>query len=123
MHVSLLEDSDDLRFLMKELIEVRFALDCVTFGSVADLKADATTALASAIAFLDINLGEGRPSGIDAYHWLTAEGFRGKIYFFTGHALRHPAVESAVSTGVGILLKPVSVQELADILEPLRASR
>ncbi|HMF03126.1 MAG TPA: response regulator [Terriglobia bacterium] len=46
-------------------------------------------------AVLDINLGPGDPTGIDAYHWLRSRGFSGRVIFLTGHATSHPLVREA----------------------------
>jgi FixJ family two-component response regulator len=70
------------------------------------------------LAILDINLGEGQPSGLDAYHWLRESGFEGKIVFLTGHARSHPLVSQARQAGkVVILEKPTTMERLLSMLE------
>ena len=51
--------------------------------------------LAARLAFLDINLGAGQPSGLEVQRWLAAKGFTGKTVFMTGHGDGHPLVAKA----------------------------
>ena len=65
-------------------------------------------ALGCGLALLDINLGAGVPSGLDAYRWLKDNGFPGRTVFLTGHARSHPLVREARElTHVQVLSKPI----------------
>jgi FixJ family two-component response regulator len=64
-------------------------------------------------AVLDINLGAGEPTGIDAYHWLRSHGFSGRVIFLTGHAASHPLVREARLIGDAVVLeKPTRIGQL-----------
>ena len=111
--VFLLEDDDDLRESMSELLARGAGAECVGLRSVEDLREQEAEVLRTDLAVLDINLGPGQPSGIDAYHWLKEQRYRGRIVFMTGHATRHPLVEAARQLhGAVVLAKPVSFQRL-----------
>ena len=120
--VVLLEDDDDLRETMAELLGVSADADCVGAASVAELQARSADVLRTSIALLDINLGVGEPSGIDAYRWLREHHYPGRIVFLTGHACGHPLVEEARRLGSAELLsKPVPAPTLAALVREASA--
>jgi FixJ family two-component response regulator len=115
--VLLLDDDAELRDAVAELLTVVCGYECVSFGSFAELTAGEERALACDVALLDINLGAGQPSGLDAYEWLRARSFAGRIFFFTGHAGQHPRLcRAVVADGVRVLAKPVGVDELREAI-------
>lgn len=118
--VLVLEDDDDLRSLLCDLLLSSGAQGCVSAGSVAELVARREEVLGCAVALLDVNLGAGLPSGLDAYHWLRENGFAGRIVFLTGHARSHPLVRQAHELAhAQVLSKPVSAKDLmALVMEP-----
>jgi hypothetical protein len=68
-------------------------------------------------AVLDINLGPGEPTGVDAYHWLRSRGFSGRIIFLTGHAASHPLVREARLIGDAVVLeKPTGIDHLSSAI-------
>lgn len=67
-------------------------------------------------ALLDINLGQGQPSGLDVARWLRDNGFASRIIFITGHAPDHPLVKQAAGQSGSILEKPVIPSELLRIV-------
>jgi DNA-binding NarL/FixJ family response regulator len=70
-----------------------------------------------AAAILDINLGQGEPTGIDAYHWLRSRGFSGRVVFLTGHAASHPLVREARLIGDAVVLeKPTGMDHLSSAI-------
>jgi hypothetical protein len=87
-----LEDDDDLRELVVELVTVVLHRRCVGVGSYDELVGLGEDALRCSVAILDINLGSNRRSGIDAYTWLRDQEYTGRIVFLTGHASTHPLV-------------------------------
>lgn len=111
-----LEDSEDLRELMSELIRNRWGLECRTYASYDELVAAGDDVLTARLALLDINLGDNRKSGIDALNWLRERGFAGRICFLTGHGRLHPLVASASVSDVEVLAKPLKVSELELII-------
>lgn len=121
VNVVLLEDNEDLRFLFKRLLSVELDVDALCVPSVNDLKSHADQVLQAKVVFLDVNLGEGVPTGIDAFAWLAENAYRGSVFFLTGHARHHPLVQAAAATGIQVLEKPVKSTELLAIVSDLGA--
>jgi FixJ family two-component response regulator len=116
--VVLLDDDDDLRDSVADLLRILCGKECVGVRSVADLIEQRAVALTADLAILDVNLGEGEPSGIDAYEWLLRERFDGRIVFLTGHARSHPLVERASHLGQArIFGKPIETRDLRALVE------
>jgi DNA-binding NtrC family response regulator len=113
------EDNDDLRELVVELITVVLERRCVGVGSYEELVALGEEAFVGCdMAILDINLGPNRRSGIDAYAWLRDKGYTGRIVFLTGHASTHPLVVEAERIGdAAIFSKPIDPDRLRSIVE------
>ena len=112
------EDNDDLRELVVELVTAVLKHRCVGVGSYEELVGLGDEALGCSIAILDINLGPNRRSGIDAYAWLRANGYTGRIVFLTGHASAHPLVVEAQRIGdAQIFSKPIEPDRLRSIVE------
>jgi len=116
--VLLLDDDHDLLATLGELITLLTGRQCVTARSFDELVARRDEALACRDAILDINLGRGKPSGLDAYAWLKEQRYTGRIFFLTGHARSHPLVARARSLeGAEVLQKPIETDELARMLD------
>jgi CheY-like chemotaxis protein len=114
--VLVIDDDEDLRDLLCQLFRSSGQEPCIEAASVADLERQEQAALACSVALLDINLGRGQPTGLDAYRWLKRRAFSGKIVFLTGHAASHPEVQQALAlSDARVLSKPVSI----DVLETL----
>jgi FixJ family two-component response regulator len=112
------EDNDDLRELVVELVTVVLKRRCVGVGSYEELVALGEEALGCRVAILDINLGPNRRSGIDAFTWLRDNGYTGRIVFLTGHASTHPLVVEAKRIGdAEIFSKPIEPERLRSIVE------
>jgi len=112
------EDNDDLRELVVELVTVVLKHRCVGVGSYEELTALGEEALGASVVILDINLGPDRRSGIDAYAWLRDQGYKGRIVFLTGHASSHPLVVEAQRIGdAEIFAKPIEPDRLRAIVE------
>ncbi len=112
------EDDDDLRELVVELVTVVLERRCVGVGSYEELVALGEEALGCSVAILDINLRSNRRSGIDAYAWLRDKGYTGRIVFLTGHASTHPLVAEAQRIGdAQIFSKPIDPDRLRSIIE------
>ena len=112
------EDNDDLRELVVELVSVVLKRRCVGVGSYEELAALGKNAIRCSVAILDINLGADRRSGIDAYGWLRGQGYKGRIVFLTGHANTHPLVVEAQRIGdAEIFSKPIEPDRLRSIVE------
>ena len=111
--VLVLEDDDDLRTLLCDLLVGAGAKACVSAGSVEAMVQQKDQVLGCGLALLDVNLGSGVPSGLDAYYWLRENGFGGRIVFLTGHARSHPLVRKAYDLSQALILsKPVDAKVL-----------
>ena len=112
------EDNDDLRELVVELVTYVLKRRSVGVGSYEELVALGEEALRCSVAILDINLGSNRRSGIDAYAWLRDQGYTGRIVFLTGHASTHPLVVEAQRIGdAQTFSKPIDADRLRSIIE------
>jgi CheY-like chemotaxis protein len=113
-----LEDNDDLREVVVELVTVVLERRCVGVGSYEELVGLGEEALGCSVAILDINLGPDRRSGIDAYSWLRDNGYTGRIVFLTGHASTYPlVVEGQRISDAEIFSKPIDADRLRSIVE------
>src|SRR6185503_13366800 len=91
---------------------------CLFAGSLDDVIQLGDRALDCELAILDINLGPDRPSGVEAYEWLVAHGFHGRVVFLTGHARTHPAVERAFRLrAASVYQKPISLELLHSLVD------
>jgi len=115
--VVFLDDDADLREVFSDLMGA-MGVAVETAGSVGELEEVIERAPDSFdLAILDINLGPGEPSGLDAYRWLKQHDFKGRMAFLTGHARSHPLVTAARELGdVRVLDKPISVAELRQLM-------
>jgi DNA-binding response OmpR family regulator len=114
--VFVLEDDHDAREMIADVLHETLSVDAITAGSVDEMTA-ADGVMSCSLAILDVNLGSGRRSGLDAYQWLRAHGFRGEIVFLTGHASHHPLVSQARSLGAAkVIEKPISFDELCGLV-------
>jgi FixJ family two-component response regulator len=115
--VLFLDDDDDLRDTFVEIARDTFAAHCLALGSYSEMLARRDEVLSCALAILDVNLGAGVPSGVDAYRWLRQQGFLGAIVFLTGHAGSHPLVAEAHRIGDAFVVpKPASMATLESVL-------
>lgn len=87
------------------------------FASVPELQARFERGLACDSAILDVNLGPGQPTGLDAAEWLRSQGFAGRILFLTGHAASYPAlVKVCQRPGNVLATKPTALSSLVSLL-------
>lgn len=120
----MLEDDDDLRALLCELLVMSGAGACVSVRSFEELVRQQEQVLGCGLALLDVNLGVKAPSGLDAYHWLRGNGFEGRIVFLTGHARAHPLVRQAHElTHAQVLSKPIDAKTLMALVQETDGSR
>jgi FixJ family two-component response regulator len=116
--VLLVDDDEDLRAAVGECLLAAGARACLSMASLAELQAHEADVLRSGLAILDVNLGDGLPSGIDVFHWLRDHGYAAPIVFLTGHASSDPRVAAAGSMpNTRVRLKPVSIETLVELLQ------
>lgn len=115
--VLVLDDCEDLLEVSKFFIEDVCNCRAITASSLAAIKEHGVNAIGCDLALLDINLGPHEPNGLDVYHWLRANGFKGAIYFLTGHARTFPLVAEAERLGdAKILTKPLLPEHMSKII-------
>jgi DNA-binding NtrC family response regulator len=116
--VIFLDDDPDLREVFADLM-AELGVSAVTVASVGELETTMSTPdSAFDLAILDINLGRGVPTGLDAYRWLKAHDFAGRIVFLTGHGRSDPLVSEVQRLGeIEVHDKPISVAELCAIMQ------
>jgi DNA-binding NtrC family response regulator len=121
--VLFVDDDQDLLDAMKETLEYTGLVACVVARSLADLQQQSRQALPCTLALVDINLGDGEPSGIEVVRWLRGEGFSGDVVFLTGHAAGHPLVREAQRIQTcRVLSKPIDLEELQQLVDGAKKS-
>jgi DNA-binding response OmpR family regulator len=105
------DDDPDIDEVMAEFFRDH-GIDCVTAQSFDEVVAHRSEVLGCSLAILDVNLGQGRPSGVDVFRWLQRERFDGSVVFLTGHAVTSSALNGTRALGVPILAKPVGAETL-----------
>jgi DNA-binding NtrC family response regulator len=116
--VLLVDDDEDLRAAMDEVLHRFGVRRLIEAGSLRDVEDQREEALACQIALVDINLGYGEPTGINVFEWLEREGFRGRVVFLTGHGSQDPRVQQAASLArTRVASKPLTTTKLRDMLE------
>lgn len=117
--VLVLDDDADFCDLLRLFLESTLPVECVVVRKLSELVARAPEALTCELALLDVNLGHGEPSGIDALEWLYANGFPGSVVFLTGHARCHPLLSRLVeSSSIRVFEKPVETGTLVSLFPP-----
>jgi DNA-binding NtrC family response regulator len=112
-----LDDDRDLLQVMATLVKLKTQRECLGLTTLAEMREHRAEVLGTVLAILDINLGANQPSGLDAWGWLRAEGYKGKIVFLTGHGAAHPLVARAEQMGeVHVYQKPLQPEELVEIV-------
>jgi FixJ family two-component response regulator len=112
------DDDADLIEVLTQLFLDAGAAECVAAHSLAEVEAKRERALACTFALVDVNLGRGKPTGLDVHRWLTAQGFAGRIVFLTGHAHSDPMVKAAAQmSGAKVLTKPIDADVLTSLAE------
>ncbi len=111
-----LDDNEDLRELIRGLLEPALKVECACFGSLMEFQNHSKEVLRAKVAILDINLGPNAPTGIDAFNWLMDHGFQGKVLFLTGHA-RIYLEELAERNRTEILEKPCDPATLVSVVQ------
>lgn len=108
------DDDEDIADVLSEFFRDH-GYACVTAHSFDEVVARGSEALGCNLAILDVNLGQGRPSGVDVFRWLQRERFAGSVVFLTGHAGTSSVLDGARELGVPILAKPVAAETLLSL--------
>ena len=115
--VLFVDDSSDLCQVMELMCQSLPDVECVCVTSMSAALERAAQVLQTALAILDVNLGNGEPSGVEIYHWLKRQNYRGKIVFLSGHARTDPLVEDAAKiSGVDFFQKPLGFDQLETLI-------
>jgi DNA-binding NtrC family response regulator len=116
-NVLLVDDDEDLRAAMDEVLRRLGVQRLVEASSLRDVEDQRDEALSCQLALVDINLGYGEPTGINVFEWLEREGFAGRVVFLTGHGSKDPRVQHAASlAGSEVASKPVTTAKLRDMI-------
>jgi FixJ family two-component response regulator len=116
--VLIVDDDEDLRESLDDVMLVGGARACTAVGSLDELCACAAEALDSGLAILNVNLGNGSPDGVDVCRWLRDHGYSAPIVFLTGHATSDPLAAAAMNVPhTRLLLKPAPIERLLDLLQ------
>lgn len=112
-HICIVDDDESLRTTLAIFFELLGAIECITAGGLADLRRKKISLAEIDAAILDVNLGEEQPDGLEVYHWMNANGFRGRVVFISGHARWHPKIDAIRAIpGVQYLEKPMDLEAL-----------
>lgn len=117
--VTLVDDCKELRVLVSLLLFEELGVRCTACASFSEVQRREEQVLENQAAIIDINLGAGQPDGVQVYRWFRERGYKGKIFFLTGHAKGSPQLREALQTGVTILEKPMTADELVALLHNL----
>lgn len=113
--IFLLDDDQDLVDVMC-LIAAKEGASCTAASAFEEAVQQRDKILECELAIVDINLGSGRKSGIDFYHWLKSQGYKGRVVFLTAHGGPHPLVKEASSVlNALVLSKPIEFRQLVDL--------
>jgi DNA-binding NtrC family response regulator len=112
-----LEDDLDLQSILKQIVKMSLGYETVCANSFQNLIENRKQVLDTDVAILDIELGNGSRSGIDARNWLKENGYVGRIAFLTAHGQSHPLVRRASRLGTEVLIKPVRPDLLMQFIE------
>ncbi|HXU82260.1 MAG TPA: response regulator [Polyangia bacterium] len=116
--ILILEDDDDMRTALDDVVSTLLGWPCVAVASYDELLERSEEALGCSMALLDVNLGADQPSGLDALDWLLRQGFRGQVVFLTGHAQSDPLVQETLERGtVRLMEKPIGLSQLSALLD------
>ena len=116
--IFVLDDDNDLRRVLVDLIHRTTGRECIGLATLADLRAHREQVMGCSLGIIDVNLGSNEPSGLDVFAWLRAERFAGRIVFLTGHAATNPLVRRAGELGnTTVLEKPLQMARLLELLK------
>lgn len=112
--IAFLDDNSDLRELFSEYFELALDAKVITLSSYDELVKNMPKILQSDLVILDIELGFNQPSGYDAYKTLIQNGYKGMIFFLTGHGADHPLVQKAKASNCIVWEKPITGENMAE---------
>jgi FixJ family two-component response regulator len=115
--VTVVDDDEDLRDAVLGLVTMLMHGPGLALPGLAGMIANEAAVLHSKLVILDINLGPGKPSGVEAFRWLKSRSFGGHIVFLTGHARSQPLVVEACAVGEAkVYQKPIGIADLRAIV-------
>jgi DNA-binding NtrC family response regulator len=118
----ILEDDDDMRNALVDVVSTLLGWQNVAVASYDELLERRDEVMQCQLAMLDVNLGVDQPNGLDALEWLLRHNFPGEIVFLTGHAQTDPLVQRALEMGIATVMeKPIGLPQLTALLEERRA--
>lgn len=116
--VLFVDDDADLCAIMKDMCLQLGAAECEALTSLAEVEALGAEIQRFPLTILDINLGPDQPNGVEVFHWMVDQGYRGRVVFLTGHAHDDPrAMAAAAVSGTVVLSKPIQTEKLRQLIE------
>jgi DNA-binding NtrC family response regulator len=113
--VTLLDDNEDLRIMVERILKTKLGIDIISVSSLEDLIQHSDEVLACELIILDMNLGTAT-SGLDAYRWLSDQGFNEKVFFLTGYDNSNEMVAEAYGEGIEIYQKPLETNKFLSLV-------
>jgi FixJ family two-component response regulator len=110
--VAFLDDNSDLRDLIREYFEFALKVEVLTLANHEEFERQLPQLLKSDLIILDIELGYNQPSGYEAYKKLLQNGYKGLIFFLTGHGADHPLVQQAKTSNCVVWEKPMTGEKM-----------
>ncbi len=120
--VLIVDDDVDLCALFKIMVNSLGDAECQSASSLNDvIRLLGARSAPYDLVVLDMNLGPGKPNGIDVLHWIKSNRPCRKIVFMTGHAGSYLAMSDiAHLQDIPILSKPVPSDKLVHLIEGLK---
>jgi DNA-binding NtrC family response regulator len=116
--VLILEDDPDLLLTFTEVITSLTDQKVLAIKNITELHERRNEALTAHVALMDINIRHSTLTGLDAAKWLQQEGYKGQLYFVTGHTTAHPAViEAQKIQNAKLLKKPITIDSLLEAIQ------
>ena len=116
--VLIVDDDVDLCALFKIMVNSLGDAECQSASSLNDvIRLLGARSAPYDLVVLDMNLGPGKPNGIDVLHWIKSNRPCRKIVFMTGHAGSYLAMSDiAHLQDIPILSKPVPSDKLVHLI-------
>lgn len=116
--ILILDDNKDLTFILEMTMEEFGVPLFKAINSYDELVALTDDLFLFEVALLDINLGEGKPDGLDAFKFLKSKLYLGEVIFFSGHGIHDSRVQLALTNSHSRLIqKPASMEILYEIIK------
>jgi DNA-binding NtrC family response regulator len=115
--VLFVDDNSDICQVIELMCQSLPEVECICAASMSAVQETAAQVLRTGLAILDVNLGPGKPSGVEVYRWLKGQNYHGRIVFLSGYARTDPLVEEAAKiSGVEFFQKPLAIDRIEALI-------